>query len=373
MELKIKFRTFLIMFSSLSLISIGALTSPVSATLEELEEPLIPPPQLEKPKVQDLNKTDTKGVSPKQLDKPNFYPNGISVDLSGNVFVSDQGHEDEAQYRMIKYTTDGFFIKSWGKYGSGKSQFNNPDGVGVDSKGNVFVADTLNDRIQKFDNNGDFINGWPIAGTSNDGWGPSDVDADLHPSFGNVYVTDTQKDRILVYTNNGAKMLKTWGKFGDGNGEFHHPSAVAVDNKGNIFVADGGNDRIQKFQLANPCPKGTFPLATPGVCFIKSWGTTGTGNNQFNHPDGINVDSNGNVFVADSVNDRIQKFTNNGNFIKSWGNDGTDNGNFKSPGDIDIDTNTGNVFVADTLNNRIQKFDNNGMFISKWYLPGIPK
>ena len=367
-DMKVNFRISFFLFATISLILMGTITSPASAP-EELEKPQIPPPLLEKPKIPDFKGPDTKGVSPIPPPvKPSFFPNGVSVDFSGNVFVSDRGHEDEAQYRMIKYTNNGGFIKSWGKFGSGNSEFNNPRGVGVDIKGNVFVADTLNDRIQKFNNNGGFINSWKIGGNV---IGPADVDADVHPPFDNVYVADTEKDRILVYTNNGANMFKSWGKFGSSNGDFHTPLGVSVDIKSNIFVADAGNHRIQKFQLARLCREGQTQI-TLGVCFIKSWGTKGTDNGQFNHPNGISVDSKGNVFVADLLNYRIQKFTNNGDFIKSWGKPGTGNGEFNAPTDVDVDPNTGYVFVADVNNNRIQKFDNNGMFISKWFLSGVP-
>src|SRR4029078_4326058 len=82
------------------------------------------------------------------------------------------------------------------------------------------------------------------------------------------------------------------------------------------------------------------------------WGTHGTGNGQFNQPYGVAVDSSGRVYVADSANNRIQKFSSSGNFITKWGTQGSGNGEFKSPYGIAVDS-SNNVYVADSANNRI--------------------
>ena len=133
-------------------------------------------------------------------------------------------------------------------------------------------------------------------------------------------------------------------------------------------MVDSGNNRIQKFQLSNLCPTGTLQIVA-GVCFITKWGTFGLSNGRFNHPNGIAVDSSGNVFVADYNNDRIQKFTNSGTFIRAWGTLGSLDGQFDHPWDVALDS-SGNVFVADTWNDRIQKFTNNGNFLAKWGTSG---
>ena len=128
---------------------------------------------------------------------------------------------------------------------------------------------------------------------------------------------------------------------------------IGVDVKtGNIYVADSGNERIQKFSN------------TGG--FITKWGGLGTANGQFDNPSRVAVDSGGNVFVSDSNNNRIQKFNSDGKFIRKWGSEGTANGQFSFPEGIGINLKSGNIYVADTGNNRIQEFTNTGGFIRSW-------
>ena len=99
--------------------------------------------------------------------------------------------------------------------------------------------------------------------------------------------------------------------------------------------------------------------------FIRTWGTEGSANGQFNAPFGVGIDSSGNVYVTDSGNNRIQKFKNNGTFIRTWGTEGSANGQFEFPEGIALDK-SGKVFVADVLNHRVQVFNNGGTFIRTW-------
>jgi DNA-binding beta-propeller fold protein YncE len=139
---------------------------------------------------------------------------------------------------------------------------------------------------------------------------------------------------------------------------FSSPQGVGVDTNGLnkiVYVADTGNNRIQKFILANPCPAGTTQIDI-GVCFVTIWGSYGQGNNQFNRPVDIAVDSSGDVYVADAQNHRIQKFTADGIFITGWGLGPTNaTGLFNFPNSVSVDK-VGDVWVADSNNNRIQKF-----------------
>jgi hypothetical protein len=135
--------------------------------------------------------------------------------------------------------------------------------------------------------------------------------------------------------------ISAWGTLGSGTGQFDHPAGVAVEASGNVFVADTSNNRIKKFDNAGG--------------FLTAWGSSGTGNGQFDRPVRVAVDTNGNVFVSDSANNRIQKFDNAGGFLAAWGSFGTGNGQFDGPDGVAVDTKR-HVFVADTNNNRIQKF-----------------
>jgi len=245
------------------------------------------------------------------LQQPWYFraPQGLVVDSTKNVYVADT-----LNCRIQKLTSDGRFITKWGNHGSGDGEFNNPPGIAMDESGNIYVADLENHRIQKFTPHAQFVT--------------------------------------------------KWGSQGFENGQFNYPVGIAVDGSGNVYVADGGNHRIQKFSSDGE--------------FIANWGSQGFENGQFNYPVGIAIDGSDNVYVADRLNNRIQKFTSNGEFITKWGNEGAGDGEFAAPwgsygyadGDfafwgIAVDG-SGNIYVVDTFNKRIQKFTSDGQFIMKW-------
>ena len=132
-----------------------------------------------------------------------------------------------------------------------------------------------------------------------------------------------------------------WGVNGSGDGQFQYPAGIATDSAGNVYVADTDNHRIQKF--------------TSSGTFVTKWGVNGSGDGQFQKPFGIATDSAGNVYVSDTNNQRIQKFASAGSLITKWGSGGSANGQFLFPHGIATDS-AGNVYVADTHNHRVQKF-----------------
>ena len=164
---------------------------------------------------------------------------------------------------------------------------------------------------------------------------------------GNVYVADIGNARIQKFSSEGIFLAK-WGSRGQGDGQFQFDiggerqiGAIAVDASGNVYVADSGNHRIQKF-------------SSQGV-FLAKWGSEGEGDGQFGAPVGIAVDKAGNIYVADTDNHRIQKFSSEGDFLAKWGNEGNSDGQLNSPTGIAVDA-AGNVYVADLENYNIQVF-----------------
>jgi streptogramin lyase len=215
---------------------------------------------------------------------------------------------------------------------------------------------------------GAFLTEWGSYGSGN---GQFTVPAGIATDGSeNVYVADSGSNRIQKFDANGT-LLTTWGSPGRGDGEFGGPSGVATDPSGNVYVADGGNSRIQKFDA-----NGTF---------LTTWGSLGSGNGQFVEPSGVAADASGNVYVVDG-NNRIEKFDANGTFLLAFGwgvadgksafetctsgcqtgIQGSGDGQFSfNPGGVATDG-SGNVYVVDRGNSRIQKFDANGTFLAKW-------
>jgi len=300
-------------------------------------------------------------------------PTGIAVDASGNVYVTDTRN-----YRVKKLDAGGTLLRMWGWgvqdgtstfqvctsgcregiSGGGNGQFDLPYGIAVNASGHVFVADQLNNRIQKFDKDGTYLLMWGWVAQS----GPSTLLAESIPSDdgttradngqlvwphgltigpqGYIWVADTRNHRIQKFDAGGTFLAKL-GTNGHGDGEFDEPADVAVDSSGNVYVADTNNYRIQKFGAAGQ--------------LLTKWGSLGSGNGQFNKPVAVDLDAAGNVYVVDSQNDRVQKFDEDGNFLTKWGSEGSGAGQFFIPFGATIDA-LGNVFVADTSNHRIQIF-----------------
>ena len=141
-----------------------------------------------------------------------------------------------------------------------------------------------------------------------------------------------------------------WGESGNKNGEFFNPQNIATDSEGNVYVTDLGNRRVQQFD-------------NNGV-FLKAWGSSGSGAGQFNSVSGIAVDENS-VYVVDNQLNKIQKFDTDGNFVTQWGTQGTNPGQFMFPSGITIGANS-TVVVVDSGNNRIQQFTADGDFVMEF-------
>ncbi len=276
------------------------------------------------------------------------YPSGVTVDSTGNMYVADSENN-----RIQRLTTATDVWTAWGKSdggdGSGLGEFDYPDGIAVDNSGNIYVADADNNRIQKLTAATGIWTSW---GKSDGKYGselgefdtPKGLAAD---SDGNLYVADIGNHRIQKLTA-ATGTWSAWGTNGSGLGEFKYPNGVAVDRDGNVYVADSQNNRIQKLTAATDV----------WTAWGKSGGGSGNGLGEFNYPEGVAVDNIGNVYVADSYNDRLQKLTAATEVWTAWeksgGGEGNGLGEFDYPVNVAVDS-IGNVYVADPSNNRIQK------------------
>ena len=140
----------------------------------------------------------------------------------------------------------------------------------------------------------------------------------------------------------------SFGSSGTGNGQFQMSADVALDAKENLWVVDEENNRVQEFDS-----KGQY---------LTKFGTEGTGNGQFEYPHALAIDAKGNLWVTDIFNGRVQEFNSKGEYLSQFGSPGTGNGQFEYPEGIAIDA-KGNVWVADTGNDRLQEFNEKGEFI----------
>ena len=238
----------------------------------------------------------------------------------------------------------------WGELGSREGQFSSPHDIALDPQGNLYIADTLNSRVQKLSAAGEPVAQWGTTGQKAGQFRSPrglTVDAD-----GQVFVSDTLNHRIQKLAAAG-EPLAQWGEQGAKPGQFRTPSGIAVDTGGNVYVADTGNHRIQKF--------------SPDGQLLAVWGAHGAGPGEFRAPVGIVVDNEGWVYVTDSGNHRVQKLSPEGEPLRQWGAEGTEPGQFRNPSGIALDR-RGRIYVADTWNNRIQELSPEGEPLSQWGL-----
>ena len=193
------------------------------------------------------------------------WPVGIAVAGDGDVYCSDEYEncvlifDPDAVYPYPEFNPDGESLGRWGEGGPGEGQLNGPSGLAFDDDDNLYVVDSLSDRVQKFTKSGNFIMGWGATGT--------------------------------------------------GGGEFHRPWGVTVDTEGSVYVADWGNHRVQKFS-----PEGEY---------LMSFGAAKGEGGDLDHPAGVAVDSEGDVYVTDWGNRRVQIFEPNGEVLTALYGDAT--------------------------------------------------
>jgi tripartite motif-containing protein 71 len=297
-------------------------------------------------------------------------PSAVATDSAGNAYVADTMNN-----RIQKFDSSGRLLTQWGSGGSDDGQFSMPGGVAVDDSGNVYVADTGNNRIEKFDANGRFLVKWGSYGPwSGQFSGPTAVA--VHNGY--VYIADSGNHRIQKWASNGDNLGIYWGEWFSAPGVIDHfgsdgPYSVAVDEDGYLYVPDYLNERVLKFTItADVLSIPNHPHILEEGGFILEWGGYGFGDGQFSHPQAVTADGSGNVYVTEHNNHRVQKFTTSGAFLTKWGTYGAGNGQFISPAGVAV-YGSDSVYVADPNNHRIQKFDSSGGYLTQWesYGPGV--
>jgi len=247
-------------------------------------------------------------------------------------------------------------LAAWGSNGNLDGQFATPRNLAVGPDGLIYVADSGNHRIQVFDKNGKFLLKWgsPGAGPGqfNEPWGIAVA------KNGTVYVADTWNHRVQAFTPTG-ELVNTFGEFADVQndpqaqpGKFWGPRDIAIDAAGNLYVTDTGNKRVQKF--------------TSDGQFIQAWGGGGVVPGKFEEPVGITVDADGNIYVVDTWNRRVQKFDANFNPVLQWDVVGWQGESVVNKPYITTDK-QGRVFISDPEGYRIIGYDGKtGQVLVTW-------
>jgi len=230
--------------------------------------------------------------------------------------------------------------------------FSKPGALALDSQGNLYLWNGGDLRVEVFDNNGKHLTSWGGRGnadgqfnTSGDyPYGSIAIDEQ-----GNVYVIDYGNDRVQKFDRQG-KFIAKWGTHGDGDGEFILPFGVAVDSKGRVYVVDDGTARLQIFDGEGH--------------FLSKFGGRGTADGKFQNPSYITVDNQGNVYIPDVAMGRVQEFNSSGGLVAKW-NTVCGSGQEFLPVGIAVNGN-GNVYITDHNNARVCVFDNKGNFLFTW-------
>lgn len=183
-------------------------------------------------------------------------PQGVYVSGNGHIYIADTGNN-----RIQVFSKKGVFISKFGTDGDEGGEFDNPVSVAVDEEENVYVSDQGNNRVQVFDRDGLFIFSFGVEG---DEAGQFDTIGDIFYDNGaeRLIITDMNLHLIHIYNKDGS-FFTSFGNEGENQGEFESPRSIMVSEKGEIYVADTGNKRIQIFQINEPRMTVEFELPEP--------------------------------------------------------------------------------------------------------------
>jgi sugar lactone lactonase YvrE len=275
----------------------------------------------------------------------------VAVAGDNTLFVADGSNH------IYRYDANGTLIDNWGGTGSGIGQFRFGAGGGNSaaaggglavSGSTLFVADTGNDRVQRFALDGSH-------GTEIVAPGQLANPRGIAVRGTRLLVADDQHHRVVVY-DTGGHFLKVIGSSGSGPGQLNFPYGVAADRAGRVFVADDLNHRVVRFS------------SPPNYPYKARWGSYGMGPGQLAYPRGLAVDAAGNVYVANTGDDRIDVFDRGGQLLRSFGSSGRAAGQFDEPLGVAADA-SGQRAVTDAVNGRLELLNPDGSIAAVWGSP----
>ncbi len=294
--------------------------------------------QVDTPKTQKDSWMDRLAGTTPQVDNTKVLyqlgqPNGMAVDSKGQLYVADSRvgaififNTDTREVELIKNKIHGHFVRIIG--------------LAMDDDDRMFVSDPGLKHVLVFDK-AHKATDEITSGLSE----PSQMAIDYQNRL--LYVADVDLDQVFVFDADSLKLLRKIGTTGHHHelttpGDFAKPTGVAVDKDGNLFVADTLNDRIEMFDADG--------------AFIRTWGKNGDGPGYFARPKGVAIDSDGHVWVADGMQDRVQVFTPEGQLCIAMGGHGLLPGQFQGLVNVYSDAKRNRIFTSEIYPGRVQEF-----------------
>lgn len=245
--------------------------------------------------------------------------------------------------------TFGRLDKVWGVHGIAGERMHKPRAMAIDPDDRLYLVD-FTARILVYDADSKFLHGWKTPVSENGR--PTGLTFD--PVANELLVADTHYFRVLAYTPEGElKEDRTLGGVnGKGPGEFGFVTDAVRDADECLYVSEyGDNDRIQRF--------------SPDGEFLNQWGSHGTGESQFKRPQNLLIDAQQRVWACDACNHRMKAFSPEGELLVSWGVEGSGPGELYYPYDMVMDP-AGDLYVVEYGNHRVQKFSQEGESLGVW-------
>ncbi|MEQ1644985.1 MAG: NHL repeat-containing protein, partial [Pyrinomonadaceae bacterium] len=267
-----------------------------------------------------------EGNQPGQIARPR----GIAVDAAGNIYVADTGNS-----RVQKFDAAGKFLASHGERGDAAGQLQEPNGVAIDGSGNIYVTDAKLHKLLRFKSDGQFEKEWtgPSAGNF---YGPRDLAIGPNKL---IYVIDQGGTRICKFD---ADSWTTWGSGGSGDGQFNEPSGITIGG-GSVFVADANNDRVQVFDLEGK--------------FVRQFAVPAWERSSGNYPDVAYDESKKLIYVTSGKTNEVLVFDAEGRQIDSIRVSG--DSTFSNPSSVVIQTEgkSRRLLIMNTGSSRVLKVD----------------
>jgi hypothetical protein len=330
-----------------------------------------------------LSKFGSKGTTEGSFESPQ----GVAMDVHGNVWVSDNLNN-----RIEEFSPSGTFLKACGSKGSGEGQFNGPTGIAVNPTsdgyrgGYIYVSDSGNGRIEVFSPECKYTE---TIGKQGSGNGALSNPMGLAFGFDGTHyyrqppvlaVADSGNNRLEEFTwqvNNAqykaGEYFASYGSAGSGEGQFLDPTGVALigtehPETEQFDIIDSGNNRIQEIEeeeITSTREKASFK-------HIRQFGSKGAGEGQFSGPTAIATDpTTGELSVTDTGNNSIEQFLPNGTYIARFGNAGSGNESFEAPKGIAVNA-SGVLYVGDSGNNRIDSWQPSQEAHPQWAITSTP-